>query len=266
MVDHYKVLGATKVDTPDEIKKKYRTLSKKYHPDRPDGDEAKFKEISEAYEVLSDPTKKRQWEFQNHRQSFQQQTSFNHFFKRQTFTTPNPDIRYTITISIEEFYTGTSKRFKIKRHRFKPEAPNHIYLEEKILEVNITKGVPNGHSIVVNGEGNHYPGKRQGNIIITLKELNRTQFIRKGQNLYYPVTISLKRALCGFQLSLTHLDGRKLEVNIEDIIYPDRKHIIAGEGMPPGINGMKGDLIIQFKIEFPDKLSKEVQTTLFTLL
>lgn len=120
--DYYDILGLTKTASNDEIKKAYRKLAKDFHPDKNPGDssaEEKFKEISEAYEHLSDPTKKATYDQYGHNQGrFNNRGGFGDFgFGGYD----EPQIRYgksknlLIKLTLEEIYTGTVKKFKYKR-------------------------------------------------------------------------------------------------------------------------------------------------------
>lgn len=187
------------------------------------------------------------------------------------------------------------KKFKVTRYQYSYN--NESILEEKYLEVKIPPGFPSGESLILLGEGSRfkalsdchllYPLQTSmeeqfdfkcGNIIIKVLEVNRTLFRREGVNLLYPVKISLRRALCGFQLNIIHLDGRKLTVSIDEVISPGMQHLIQGEGMPyvNPINPTnptnhtnhtkRGDLVVIFDVEFPRQLSKDRKDMLNRLL
>ena len=117
--DYYEVLGVTKGATQDEIKKAYRTLAKEHHPDK-GGDDAKFKEISEAYEVLSDKQKRTDYDTFGHTKP---NAGFNRGYdpmrdfmnRTQNIQRFGPDMHLTVKLSIEEIFTGISKKFKYNR-------------------------------------------------------------------------------------------------------------------------------------------------------
>ena len=125
--DYYEVLDVPKTATQDEIKKSYRKKAMEHHPDK-GGDEAIFKELAEAYEVLSDETKKAQYDTHGHNApKFGSGGApfdvFNEFFKHAGFSnTPKPQTRVgsnmnmTIKLTLEEIFNGTNKKFKYKRH------------------------------------------------------------------------------------------------------------------------------------------------------
>jgi molecular chaperone DnaJ len=119
--DYYEILGLTKTATEDEIKKAYRQIAMKYHPDKnPDNSEAeeKFKEAAEAYEVLSNPDKKNNYD----RFGDEKSSDFlSEFMRRSGFgghkVRRGQDMTLTIKLTLEEIFTGTNKKFKYNRHR-----------------------------------------------------------------------------------------------------------------------------------------------------
>jgi len=268
----YEVLGVEKNATIEDIKKSYRGLSKLYHPDRPDGDADKFKAINAAYEVLNDIEKRAQLDFSISSMSSMPSVSIpmptppshmnpNHSNDSRLF--PSLDINCNVSVDLADLYLGSMKKFKVARYQYSYNASP--ILEEKYLEVNVPAGFPSGEFLILVGEGNRfnvngYDKFEYGNIIIKVIESNRTLFRREGRNLIYPVKISLRRALCGFQLNIIHLDNRKLTISIDEVISPGMQHIIKGEGMS------KGDLFVVFDVEFPRELNKEVKDQLNRLL
>jgi molecular chaperone DnaJ len=115
--DYYEILGVSKEATNDEIKKAYRSLAKQYHPDKNAGDEeaeAKFKEINEAHEVLSDTNKRKQYDTYGHN-TYGQVNDFRNMFKnRRKRTIKGENLSLTIRVTLEEIYNGVKKKFKYK--------------------------------------------------------------------------------------------------------------------------------------------------------
>ena len=131
---------------------------------------------------------------------------------------------------------------------------------ETILEANIEKGMKDGTKLTFAGKSDEFPGRIPGDVIVVIREKNPFDGFKRtpdGENLIYKKTISLQEALCGYEFTIDHLDGRKLYVACQtDIITPQTKRKITGEGMPIRKNGKatetKGDLFIEFDIIFPD--------------
>lgn len=115
--DYYEILGVSKEATNDEIKKAYRSLAKQYHPDKNAGDEeaeAKFKEINEAHEVLSDPNKRKQYDTYGHNKYGRVDDFSNMFRNRRRPIRKGENLNLNIKLSLEEIYTGVKKKFKYK--------------------------------------------------------------------------------------------------------------------------------------------------------
>ena len=122
MTDYYSILGINKGATDDDIKRAYRKLALKYHPDKADATNAeeskkRFQEIQEAYETLSDPNKRSQYDNPSPPANFPFDFHFNNFFGQQQSSTvqKRPDHFYTHKISLKDAYNGCVKKFKIKR-------------------------------------------------------------------------------------------------------------------------------------------------------
>ena len=140
---------------------------------------------------------------------------------------------------------------------------------ETTLEVNIERGMKDGTKITFPSKSDEYPNVITGDVIIVVKQINPSDgflnakescgFKRtpEGNNLIYKKVLTLQEALCGYEFIFTHLDGRKIHVKSEnDIIIPNSKRKIVGEGMPIRHGGKEigvGDLFIEFDVLFPDK-------------
>lgn len=129
--------------------------------------------------------------------------------------------------------------------------------ERKILEVNVDKGMVDGQKITFSGEGDQEPGLEPGDIIIVLDEREHRLYKRSGSDLILRLEIELVEALCGFQKVIKTLDDRSLVITAipgEVLKHGDVK-CVMNEGMPQYKNPFeKGRMIIQFLVNFPDKL------------
>jgi len=134
---------------------------------------------------------------------------------------------------------------------------NKVVPEEKQIEVHIDRGMQQGQKIVFYGEGEQEPNIEAGDIIVILKEKkddkNPDIFKRKDNDLLYQHKITLLEALTGFKFYIKHLDDRYLLVSSEpgSIIKPGDIKVISDEGMPIHKQSYKGNLLIQFDVEFP---------------
>ncbi len=296
MPNHYESLGINPSATESEIKKAYRTLSLKYHPDRNPSPEAKakFQEFSEAYEVLSDPVKKQEYDdvlsgrrpanvveidetdLQN---IFGMMFGFGqgqghpgmpfgpgvhffdpraHIFKQMQL--PPPIIK-TVELTLQQIYSGCTISVEINKWKIEksvspgePEKKTHI---TDTLSINIQPGTESNEAIVIQGIGNEADGQK-GDVKLVFVVVSHPELERRGLDLWHKRTLSLKDALCGFTFELEHVNGKKIaltNLNSQTIVSPGYKKIIPGLGMIR--NGVSGNLVIEFDVKFPETLTKE---------
>lgn len=127
------------------------------------------------------------------------------------------------------------------------------------MSVHIPTGISDGNNIIIADKGHVVNGQR-GDVHLQIKVTNTTPFVRQGNNLVYTKKVSLKEALCGFKFHIDHLNGNKLGLNMNVVVYPGAKQVIKNLGFPGG------DLIIEFVIEFPEQLTQEQKDALAVLL
>lgn len=177
-------------------------------------------------------------------------------------------IKRTLMLSLEELYTGTTKKVKVTRERLIPgKGGRATEPQEKILEIQIKPGWKAGTAITFEKEGDEVPGgPAPADLVFVIGEKKHDQFTREGSNLIKEVRLSLVDALTGTTLTVTTLDGRTIPVAITEVISPGSIKTIRGEGMPNSKGGPKGDLILKFEIQFPRTLTDEKKRQLRTLL
>ena len=288
MGDYYQVLGVSENATSDEIKKAFRKLSMKHHPDK-GGSESKFKEINEAYQTLGDPEKREMYKMK--------QKGFNPFgmnmagmgdpnidpilrmffgnngfpgmggmggmpnvqifrngkpVNMQTFQKPEP-IMKQIKIELNHSYTGVNIPVEIERWII---INNQKKIEKEKLYIEIPKGVDSGEIIVIKDKGNVVNENIKGDIKIYINVNNNTEFKREGLNLILNKNISLKQSLTGFKFDIKHLNGKTYTINNDagNIIPNDFVKEINSLGLKRG--DIVGNLLIKFKVQFPEKLSE----------
>ncbi len=279
--DYYDILGISKDATQDEIKKAYRKLARKYHPDVNPGDkiaEEKFKEISEAYEVLSDPEKRKQYDqfgtfdfgnngfdgfnFGNgagggyYRTYSYSGGDFSKIFEDlfgksydfgNEFSEKGSDIEAEIEIDFEEAIKGGEK---------------YINVGGKTLKVKIPAGVDNGSKIRLAGKG--YPGRGgapSGDLILKIKVRSHPDYIRKGDDLYKKVPITLKQAVLGGEIE-TETPNGKIKFKVPPATNSGKKFRIRGKGVKNLKTGKYGDLFLETYIVLPDKIPSELKEVL----
>jgi len=269
--DYYKILGIPRDASPEAIKKAYKTQALKWHPDRNSENAElatkKFKEIGEAYGVLSDPKKRDIYDRFGAEGLQQGEGPGPHFYQGQggqdpfsifeeffrggfSFNRKSPAVVKEIHLTLEEFYSGCIKRCKTRLQV-------GYQLTEKIIEVRIDPGSPDGMQLKFAGSGNELDGMSRGDLIFVLRQ-QKHHLIRSGNDLIHKCSISVKHALLGLTLEIPFLRGAKKTLELQGPVDTNKSQYIRGSGMPiMGYPGAFGDLIIQFNILFPNKLSKE---------
>jgi len=289
----YETLGLQKGASESEVKRAYKQLAKQYHPDKKGGDAAKFREINEAYNILSDPEKQ----------------------KTVRPSRPMPrkktqDFVHPLKVTLEQLYTGASKKIAVPRQvvdkkkgvkecqtcagkgvtvevrRLGPMVQQvqaqcrscdgsgkafSTKQEREVLGVHVQKGAPDGHKVHFREMAS--TGKDTGDVVFVLKEQEHPEFKRKGADLFIERKISLVEALCGFSLELMHLDGRKLIIKTSpgEIIRPMVQGYdpLAKDGdSKPEWEAMEGfdcpdiDTVAKAEITDVDTLKKACETQL----
>lgn len=306
-MDLYKVLGVNKSASQEEIKKAFRKLSMKHHPDKNNNSEEstkKFQEISQAYEVLGDENKRK--EYDNPMKSrfntgnmppgfnatmngvnidelfgrmFSGAGGIHHFGGMGRGPGSGPGF-----IRVNQFHNALRKPSPIVKNLVisleeayngcnKPIVIKRTVIndnkrndEEETIYVDIPKGIDNNEIIMCKNKGHIINSQIRGDVKIIIKVKNDTTFNRNGLDLHYKKKITLKEALCGFTIELEYFNGKKFKIINEkgNIVSPNNRKVVAGMGMSRGNH--KGSLIIMFDIEFPEKLSNEVISKLDELL
>ena len=259
-MDYYSVLGVSKTATDDEIKKAYRSLAMKHHPDR-GGDEKKFKEVSAAYEVLSNPEKRKMVDqgfdpanpnqggpgnFHFHSGNFDD--FFNNFgFGFRPRQRQNASISITVTISLNEVLTGKQLDAEIGMPSGK-----------KLINILIPAGVENGQQIRYPQMGDQsMEGLPSGDLIVNIRIAGHPEFVRDHTNLICEKRISVWDALLGTKITVKTLDNKQLDINIPPGTQPDTVMSCTGEGLPHMRTKKKGNLLIRIKVDIPRNLSQE---------
>ncbi|CAG8617283.1 4074_t:CDS:2 [Paraglomus brasilianum] len=292
--DYYNILGVSKDADDEALKKAYRKLALKWHPDKNkeanrEEAEKKFKEISEAYEVLSDKNKRQIYDvygeeglkggappptsdgasgfpggFPGGFSGFQQfrpggSTTF-------TFKTGGQAqeavVRYPIPL--EDLYKGASKRLKVKRKLLDASTKRQVPAEEELV-IPIRPGLKAGSKIRFPNKGDELPNGEVQDLVIVIEEKPHSVFQRDGDDLRMVIKLKLVEALCGFEKKIETLDGRKLLITNKSVIAPGLEQVIHNEGMPTK-SGEKGNLIVKYEIEFPARLTDEQKAELKRIL
>lgn len=279
-IDYYKILGLDKKATDSDIKKAYRKLARKYHPDLNPGDKAaekKFKEISEAYEVLSKPENRKKYdeygkdwkhaeEFEKAKQQQQQQRrtqrtggsagysegDFSDFFEsmfgggysqqgRSGVKFRGTDVEAELQLDIRDVF-ATHKRT--------------LTIDGRNIRLTIPAGVKDGQVIKIKGQGGEgMNGGPRGDLFIRFSIVNSTSFKRDNENLYTTVDIDLYTAVLGGEITIDTFDG-KVKLPVKPETQNGTKVKLKGKGFPVyKKEGRFGDLYVTFQVAIPTNLS-----------
>jgi DnaJ homolog subfamily B member 4 len=283
----YGILEIEKNSDQETIKKSYRKLAMKWHPDKNINNkkyaEQKFKEINKAYDILSNTEKKRQYDLYGtedipsvnnfnyspfkdpdsvFNQFFGENTDFkffNNFEKEQQSYSPHvfttTTINMDVLVTLEELYLGTIKKLKITRKIYNNSFS--FTKKKEIIKIKIEKGYKEGTKITFKGKGNQLYNMLPGSICFVIKEIKHNLYTRNQDDLIVEKEITLKEALVDYLIELPFLDKTVIREKINDnlVIHPNYKHLIKGRGMPNSKKKKYGNLYINFKIIFPKKLS-----------
>ena len=183
------------------------------------------------------------------------------------FKTQDTTIEKEIHVTLEDISKGVDKKMKISRRVF--DDMGNSKAEEKILTVNVKPGWKSGTKITFAKEGDKIPGKIPADIAFVIRDKPHPLFTRDGSNIVYTHKLNLRDALCGSVLEIPTLEaGRKQGLNLMDeVIKPNTVKKLQGYGLPfPKEPSRKGDLIVKFDIQFPDRLSGAAKDVLSDIL
>lgn len=243
-MDPYKVLGVDRNTNESDLKKAYKSKAMKHHPDR-GGDEAKFKELNEAYDILKDPQKKAAYDRYGttdmHRQGGDNFTYnfngdindiFNNFFgggspfgRASTFRSNprNVDINIEATLELEDVYNGKSL---IASYRL----PNG---RQESVNIDIPPGVEHNNMIRFSGLGaDTISNAPRGDLIVRIKILRHKTWERDGINLHAKIKVSVFDLILGTKKEIRTLSGKNLAVSIPKGTQSGTMFNITGEGLP----------------------------------
>ncbi|XP_053500893.1 dnaJ homolog subfamily B member 13 isoform X2 [Ictalurus furcatus] len=169
----------------------------------------------------------------------------------------DPPIERDLHLALEDLFHGCTKKIKISR-RVMNEDGQTSSIKDKILTITVKPGWKEGTRITFPKEGDQGPNCIPADIIFIVRQKPHPMFSRQNNDLIYTENISLEKALTGFSVEVETLDGRLLNIPVNDIVCPQYSKRVTGEGMPLSSNpAARGDLIIQFNTLFPQKLSTE---------
>jgi curved DNA-binding protein len=283
--NYYEILGITKNASSEEIKKAYRMLARQYHPDRNPGNKAaeeKFKDINEAYEILSDTTKRAQYDQfskawgkkgfngKNGQSSpFRDFASFNRNsgIKEKTTTAARESTRYRVNTS--DYRPGTTKRERVINSRptrrdieAKLTLPldkayrggtERIRLEDgRSLEIEMPPAMVNGQRIRLKGQG-----IEGGDLYLKIAVARHPFFEIQGKDIYCQLPITPSEAVLGGIVEVPTIDGL-VKMNVPSGVKSGQRLRLANKGYPDSSN-TRGDQLVEIQIIAPKEISEEEQ-------
>ncbi len=278
--DYYKVLGVEKSATEEEIKKAFRKLAHEHHPDKKSGNEARFKEVNEAYGVLSDKNKRAQYDrfgsagpnMGGGASGFQGGFDPNDFgfdfggfqggFGAQGFESGDlndilssifggrrvrkgRDVQVDVELTFRESIFGAEKKIRI----------NSKLVKQNELTVRIPAGIDNGQMVRMTGYGETIEDGSPGDLYVRVHVEKHTHIRKEGYNLVTDLSVSLSDALLGAERKINTLDG-DLTLKIPQGTNTGTVLRVKGKGVPQG-ETRRGDLYVRITVKLPEKLSKE---------
>ncbi|MBW2616700.1 MAG: J domain-containing protein [Deltaproteobacteria bacterium] len=291
--DYYNILGVSKSASAEEIKKGYRKLALKYHPDHNKGDkaaEAKFKDLSEAYAVLSDPEKKKQYDmfgaegFQNR---FSQEDIFRGFdfgsifsefgfggggrsqniFSQMFGGARGPGQRHYRTAGFRgqnQAMKGQDLLYELPltlEELFETTSKIISYQldgRQETVSVKIPAGIPAGRKLRLQGKGQAGPyGGPAGDLYVKIRVLDHPVFRRENDDLYFKQIISFSDAVLGTEIEVPTIDKKLLKLRVPPGTQNNAKFRLKGYGLPHMKGQGRGDAYAEISIAVPKKLNKK---------
>ncbi len=278
--DYYKILGVDKTATEEVIKKRYRVLARKYHPDvsKEANAEEKFKEVKEAYEVLKDPAKRQAydqlgtqsgpefrtppgWQYQQYSDSSEPEFAaggFSEFFENlfgqrasgrarpREYNQAGEDLHSKISIGLEEAFSGTERLIQLQEPRL--DERGEVKLHTRSLKVKIPAGVTAGQQIRLSGQGSPGLGKgRQGDLYLEIQLLDHPFYKLRNKDIYLDLPVTPWEAALGATIEVPTL-GSKIELKIPAGSQTGKKLRLKGRGLP---GKTPGDQYITLMIYIP---------------
>jgi len=287
-VDLCERIGVKRTDSVEDVKKAYRLLSLRIHPDKNKNDKLageRFALINEAYEILSDDVKKAKhygtgtaggfYFGSAYGSSRHQTTSFSNMYEQMFGTTMNnptevrkqrakrrseikcKSIVLQVNCTLEQLALGATKLVSFKKENTNPL--NGVVEKQEKIELCIPKGSRDGEKVTMEGKGNHYGGMKPGDIIFILKQEPHKFFVRDGDNVKARIDLKMSDALFGGTFRVMTLEGEPSKLTLQGPVFSNSTYALKKKGAYTSRNSEnRGDLIVHFSLRKP---VKPIQTT-----
>lgn len=270
-MDAYQTLGVSRDASPEDIKRAYRKLAAQHHPDK-GGDTAKFQEVQQAYETLSDPVRRQQHDNPNpfaqgnpHGSHFEfhfgnggPEDIFQRFFQNGFGGSPfgqrqarrNKDLRITINVTLESTLQDQQKTVNVQTTK------NNTFN----VDVNIPRGISSGTTIKYSQLGdNFFDTLPRGDLYVIINVIPNSQFEVQGHNIVMYLEISAIDAMLGVETPVPSLEGKSFMLKIPPGCQYGTKLSLAGQGLYRMNTNFRGDLIVNVMVRIPTLSEKQLE-------
>jgi DnaJ-class molecular chaperone len=275
-MSHYESLGVSEDVTPEDLKRAYRKLASQHHPDK-GGDKTKFQEIQVAYDTLSDPQKREQYDLERrggnnrfhwHSSDFGHQ-DINEIFRNFGFgpgndpfghmrqPRRNKDLRVEIPIPLVTTLEEQTKTISIQTTNGHRET----------VEVKIPRGISNGTQIKYSGLGdNLFNTLQRGDLYVLVSVHNADGYVTNGIDLYHKINVNCLLAIAGGDITVNGMDNKTFKLVIPPGTQPGTKFRIPQQGLYQLNSDHRGDLYIEINVSVPQNLTPEQLKTVRSLI
>ena len=261
-MDYYRTLGVSKNASQDEIKKAYRKLAMQTHPDRNNGDDSRFKQINEAYDVLKDPQKRNDYDnpqmrFDSQNMNFNQgfgdfQDVFSQMFSQNRRRPPRPkndDITAFANLNLEEVYHGKNLIIAYKLSSG----------QQATVDITIPAGAKDGDTVKYDGLGDDRDKRfPRGDLYVKIRVARSKMWRRDGNDLHTTRDVSAFDLILGGELYLKTPEGKHVKIMVPQGAASGTVMSVKGYGIPDVRTGTRGNIFLKLNAHIPKIKDKTI--------